>query len=30
MLKNRLTVGLSYIMILFALQKSKLGRRRAP
>jgi hypothetical protein len=30
MLKNRLTVGLSCIMILFALQKSLLGRRLLP
>src|SRR5882724_3546943 len=29
MLKNRLTIGLSCIMILFALQKSLLGRRLA-
>src|SRR6267378_3161784 len=30
MLKNRLTVGFSCIMILFALQKSLLGRRLVP
>jgi hypothetical protein len=30
MSRNRLTVGLSCIMILFALQKSLLGRRLVP
>src|ERR1043165_9013938 len=30
MLKNRLTVGFSWIMILFALQKSRFGRRLVP